>query len=960
MIKRRVEEQPNKTSIAASQDHRNAEARNILADLQAACTKHASSLQELKAHLSEPGLPTLRSKLERESRAGSTNRVLEVTAKAEISILQSAAASVKLQARLAAERNSGSLREQQRWVQLKTSFDGFAQGGAGLQLPPTPQGTGWLNRRAQEEFREANKADLIAAHTFEFRHPHAAESPIAESRFEESLRAELEQLKADFSEINMRASRRQQQDIIEELDRVQSAYSQAEVTVAKQQKEVQRTIQESQAQLLANRSETESLQTELGLLKADFSEMSMKASKQQDAHLEELGRVEAAYSEAEAAVAEQQKEVQRTIQESQGQLLASRSETELLHTELGLLKADFSEMNLRASKQQGDHLEELGRVEAAYAEAEAAVAEQQKEVQRTIQESQAQLLANRSETKLLQTELGQLKADCSEINLRANQQQDAHLEELGRVETAYAEAEAAVAEQQKEVQRIIEESQAELLVNRSEKESLHAELELLKAEMSSSKVMAETQKQQAEKMSSSEERFQLRSPRSELTERTGLADSASEEFQLGSALSRLAKRTGPAASASEEMSEVQLASVAEENGPANSENPEISARDLTASGRVVQTTTVPDGRVGDRSDSDIIASAYTAAAAPAPESSQRDSEYGDYNGVTPDFAAFHRQRVEASEQLSRTRANWRKSEDRTPVPPPADIDTKEQLDYSPNNVRQRVRAWEQLSRAGAYWPTAEDKAATPPAAEIQEQHDRSPNHVTEADTDLFDTGETEATLGSITKHFGHAEVLLSTEACTSSDQTRCASEPPALHLSHLQTLQQLRTKFAVATDTGISHVAASLEKVDDFDCPLRHASPADMASKEVGTNAHDRHEWPAEGVQHGAQSPQQTIDDRERVGITTWEGDNGDVTVVAFAPVHPTAVARRTPEPLKMAAEGVIGQLQHLEGFWNGCRNEFDQKCVIDNHEIEILRDPSLEGTPSSTGTRGASPRFTS
>mmetsp|Transcript_57685 Transcript_57685/g.128722 ORF Transcript_57685/g.128722 Transcript_57685/m.128722 type:complete len:84 (+) Transcript_57685:84-335(+) len=38
--------------------------------------------------------------------------------------------------------------------------------------------------------------------------------------------------------------------------------------------------------------------------------------------------------------------------------------------------------------------------------------------------------------------------------------------------------------------------------------------------------------------------------------------------------------------------------------------------------------------------------------------------------------------------------------------------------------------------------------------------------------------------------------------------------------------------------------------------------------------------------------------------------------------------------------------LRQIEDFFNGCRNECDQKCVIDNHEVEILQGPSL-GTPN-------------
>mmetsp|Transcript_94751 Transcript_94751/g.265311 ORF Transcript_94751/g.265311 Transcript_94751/m.265311 type:complete len:98 (+) Transcript_94751:85-378(+) len=41
--------------------------------------------------------------------------------------------------------------------------------------------------------------------------------------------------------------------------------------------------------------------------------------------------------------------------------------------------------------------------------------------------------------------------------------------------------------------------------------------------------------------------------------------------------------------------------------------------------------------------------------------------------------------------------------------------------------------------------------------------------------------------------------------------------------------------------------------------------------------------------------------------------------------------------------EGVCLRLKQLEEFFNGCRNECDQKCVIDNHEVEILQAPSLD-----------------
>ncbi|CAJ1383706.1 unnamed protein product [Effrenium voratum] len=42
----------------------------------------------------------------------------------------------------------------------------------------------------------------------------------------------------------------------------------------------------------------------------------------------------------------------------------------------------------------------------------------------------------------------------------------------------------------------------------------------------------------------------------------------------------------------------------------------------------------------------------------------------------------------------------------------------------------------------------------------------------------------------------------------------------------------------------------------------------------------------------------------------------------------------------------LCSKLRELEDFFYGCRNECDQKCVIDNHEVEILQGPSL-GTPS-------------
>mmetsp|Transcript_45645 Transcript_45645/g.105447 ORF Transcript_45645/g.105447 Transcript_45645/m.105447 type:complete len:90 (+) Transcript_45645:57-326(+) len=39
----------------------------------------------------------------------------------------------------------------------------------------------------------------------------------------------------------------------------------------------------------------------------------------------------------------------------------------------------------------------------------------------------------------------------------------------------------------------------------------------------------------------------------------------------------------------------------------------------------------------------------------------------------------------------------------------------------------------------------------------------------------------------------------------------------------------------------------------------------------------------------------------------------------------------------------ICGQIKQLEALCNGCRNECDQKCVIDNHEVEILQSPSIE-----------------
>mmetsp|Transcript_133356 Transcript_133356/g.188400 ORF Transcript_133356/g.188400 Transcript_133356/m.188400 type:complete len:128 (+) Transcript_133356:76-459(+) len=40
-------------------------------------------------------------------------------------------------------------------------------------------------------------------------------------------------------------------------------------------------------------------------------------------------------------------------------------------------------------------------------------------------------------------------------------------------------------------------------------------------------------------------------------------------------------------------------------------------------------------------------------------------------------------------------------------------------------------------------------------------------------------------------------------------------------------------------------------------------------------------------------------------------------------------------------------QWTEVEVFCAGCRNQCDQKCVIDNHEVEILQGPLTEGGPS-------------
>uniref|UniRef100_A0A7S3T4F0 Uncharacterized protein n=1 Tax=Strombidinopsis acuminata TaxID=141414 RepID=A0A7S3T4F0_9SPIT len=39
----------------------------------------------------------------------------------------------------------------------------------------------------------------------------------------------------------------------------------------------------------------------------------------------------------------------------------------------------------------------------------------------------------------------------------------------------------------------------------------------------------------------------------------------------------------------------------------------------------------------------------------------------------------------------------------------------------------------------------------------------------------------------------------------------------------------------------------------------------------------------------------------------------------------------------------LLKKFAELEVFCNGCRNECDQKCVIDNHEVEILQGPIFE-----------------
>ncbi|CAE8644523.1 unnamed protein product, partial [Polarella glacialis] len=39
----------------------------------------------------------------------------------------------------------------------------------------------------------------------------------------------------------------------------------------------------------------------------------------------------------------------------------------------------------------------------------------------------------------------------------------------------------------------------------------------------------------------------------------------------------------------------------------------------------------------------------------------------------------------------------------------------------------------------------------------------------------------------------------------------------------------------------------------------------------------------------------------------------------------------------------LVKRWQELEEFCTGCQSECDQKCVIDNHEVEILHGPSFE-----------------
>eukprot|EP00439_Symbiodinium_sp_Y106_P039910 s1229_g4.t2 len=52
------------------------------------------------------------------------------------------------------------------------------------------------------------------------------------------------------------------------------------------------------------------------------------------------------------------------------------------------------------------------------------------------------------------------------------------------------------------------------------------------------------------------------------------------------------------------------------------------------------------------------------------------------------------------------------------------------------------------------------------------------------------------------------------------------------------------------------------------------------------------------------------------------------------------------PEPQKRTGRLRL-EISVVEVFCAGCRNQCDQKCVIDNHEVEILQGPLTEGGPS-------------
>eukprot|EP00931_Biecheleriopsis_adriatica_P035661 TRINITY_DN20544_c0_g1_i2.p1 TRINITY_DN20544_c0_g1~~TRINITY_DN20544_c0_g1_i2.p1 ORF type:complete len:119 (-),score=8.65 TRINITY_DN20544_c0_g1_i2:8-364(-) len=39
----------------------------------------------------------------------------------------------------------------------------------------------------------------------------------------------------------------------------------------------------------------------------------------------------------------------------------------------------------------------------------------------------------------------------------------------------------------------------------------------------------------------------------------------------------------------------------------------------------------------------------------------------------------------------------------------------------------------------------------------------------------------------------------------------------------------------------------------------------------------------------------------------------------------------------------IVKHWQELESLCNGCRDQCDQKCVIDNHEVEIVQGPMFE-----------------